>query len=77
MALNKKVISKIMIGFGFVMVAIFIGIGTALIFFPVYPYLPRNMKLAVGLFFLAYGFFRFARLIQQIREQKRKEYYDE
>jgi len=77
MALNKNLISKIMIGFGFVMIAIFLGIGSALIFFPVYPYLPRNIKLVLGFFFLAYGFFRVARQIQQIREQKRKEYYDE
>ena len=62
-----------MIWFGFFMVAVFLCIGIALIFFPVYNYLPGNMKKILGLFFIAYGIFRFARLYQQITEYKRKE----
>ena len=77
MSFNKNIIAKTFTIIGFIMVLVFLVIGSALIFFPVYPYLPRNMKLVIGVFFIAYGFFRFARLIQQIREQKRKEYYDE
>ena len=77
MSFNKNIIAKTLTIIGFIMVLVFLVIGSALLFFPVYPYLPRNMKLVIGVFFIAYGFFRFARLIQQIREQKRKEYYDE
>jgi hypothetical protein len=77
MAWDKNLFSKVMIGFGFVMVAVFFGIGVALIFFPVYTYLPPNIKTMLGAFFMAYGFFRLARIYQSIREQKRKEYNDE
>jgi len=77
MSFNKNIIAKTLTIIGFIMVLVFLVIGSALLFFPVYPYLPRNMKLVIGVFFIAYGFFRFARIIQQIREQKRKEYYDE
>ncbi len=77
MARDKHLLSKIMFGFGFVMVAIFLGIGIALIFSPKFYYLPPNMRYVVGLFFIAYGLFRIARIINSIREQKRKEYYDE
>jgi hypothetical protein len=77
MAWDKNLFSKVMIGFGFVMVAIFFGIGIALIFFPVYNYLPPNLKTVLGAFFMAYGFFRLARIYQNIREQKRKDYYNE
>ena len=77
MALDKKLFSKLMIGFGFVMVAVFFGLGITLIFFPVYTYLPPNVKNILGVFFIAYGFYRLARNYQNIREQKRKEYYDE
>jgi len=77
MSTGRSLFSKIMIGFGFVMVAVFIGIGMILLFFPVYNYLPRNIKSILGVFFIAYGLFRFARIYQQIRLKKRKEYYDE
>jgi len=74
---NRDLFSKIMLGFGFIMVAVFIGIGLSLIFLPKFNYLPLNMRYVVGLFFIAYGLFRIARIINQIREQKRKEYNDE
>jgi hypothetical protein len=81
MAINRNLISKVMIGIGFTVVVIFFGLGIALITLPVYidPFnaLPRNMELVLSLFFIAYGLFRFAKLIQQIKEQKRKENYDE
>ena len=59
------------------MVAVFLGIGITLAFFPVYSYMPKEIRVIFGFFFMAYGFFRLARLIQQIREQKREEYYNE
>jgi hypothetical protein len=74
MAWDKKLFSKIMTIFGFTMVAVFFGIGVTLAFFPVYSYLPREIRIIFGCFFMAYGFFRLARIIQQIREQKREEY---
>ena len=77
MAWDKNLFSKLMIGFGLVMVTVFFGIGVALIFFPVYTYIPPNLKTMLGAFFIAYGFFRLARIYQKFREQKRKEYYDE
>ncbi len=77
MVWDKKLFSKIMIVFGFIMVAVFFGIGITLAFFPVYSYMPREIKIIFGFFFIAYGFFRLARIIQQIRIQKREEYYNE
>jgi len=77
MTQGKNLFSKVMIGFGFAMVAVFFGIGVTLIFFPVYMYLPPNLKTMLGVFFIAYGFFRLARIYQNIREHKRKEYNDE
>ena len=77
MVWDKKLFSKIMTVFGFIMVAVFFGIGITLAFFPVYSYMPREIKIIFGFFFIAYGFFRLARIIQQIRIQKREEYYNE
>lgn len=62
-----------MIWFGFFMVVVFVGLGIMLIFFPVYTYLPPEMKKIIGFFFLAYGIFRLARITSQIRELKRNE----
>jgi len=70
---DKKLFSKIMTIFGFIMVAVFFGIGITLAFFPVYTYLPREIRIIFGFFFIAYGFFRLARIIQQLRLQKREE----
>jgi len=73
---DRDLFSKIMTGFGFVMVAIFLGIGIALILFPVF--IPdKNMRLVFGFFFIVYGLFRLSRLYQQIKEQKRKEFNNE
>jgi prolipoprotein diacylglyceryltransferase len=74
---DRNLFSKIMIGFGFVMVAVFLGMGITLIYFPIFNIPNKNMRLVFGFFFIAYGLFRMARLYQQIRERKRKEYNDE
>jgi hypothetical protein len=74
MALKKEFFAKAMIWFGFFMVAVFIGLGIMLIFFPsVYPTMDPDMKKIFGFFFLAYGVFRVARITTQIRELKRNE----
>lgn len=77
MAPDKNLFSKIMTVFGFFMVAVFIVLGIVLMVLPVFPHLPPNLKTVFGLFFIAYGFFRLARIIQLLRQQKRKEYDDE
>ena len=77
MAWDKNLFSKIMTIFGFFMVVVFLVLGIALVFFPVYNYLPGNMKIIFGVFFITYGIFRLARLIQQIRIQNKKDFYDE
>jgi len=77
MAWDRNLFSKIMTGFGFVMVAVFLGLGVALWFFPVFYFPNQNMKFILGFFFIAYGFFRLARLIQQIKEQKKEKYDNE
>jgi len=77
MVWDKKLFSKIMTIFGFIMVAVFFGLGIALAFFNAYPGINHEMEVIFGCFFMAYGFFRLARIIQQIRIQKREEYYNE
>ena len=74
---DKKLFAKAMTIFGFIMVVVFIGLGIMIAFFPVYPGMTHEIKVIFGCFFIAYGFFRLARIIQQIREQKREEYYNE
>jgi hypothetical protein len=75
---GKNLFSKIMLAFGFCMVAIFFGLGIIMLSYPLPNFqFPGNMKQILGFFFLAYGLFRLARIIQQIREQKYKEYDDE
>ncbi len=52
------------------MVAVYIGLGISLLFFPIYKYIPQNMKIIFGIFFLAYGFFRLIRTIMKLNENK-------
>jgi uncharacterized membrane protein HdeD (DUF308 family) len=59
---------KIMIYFGFFMVALYAGLGILFLFFPVFTYLPPNIKGVFGAFFLLYGIFRLVRLIQKVKE---------
>ena len=79
MALDKNLFSKVMTIFGFFMVVVFLAMGIALIqnYYPVYNYFDPNMKTVLGFFFIMYGVFRLARIIQQIRKQKQKTFYDE
>ena len=50
MAINKEIISKIFIGFNIFMIAIFFLVGFLFIYSPIYPFIPRNMKLIFGVF---------------------------
>ena len=63
--------------FGFFMVVVFLVLGIALTFFPVYTWIDKNMRTIFGFFFITYGIFRLARLIQQIRIQNKKDFYNE
>lgn len=50
------------------MAVIYIGLG-ALLFIPyIYPGIPRNLKFAFALFFIAYGFFRLVKIITKKSE---------
>lgn len=62
-------LAKFMIYFGFVMVAIYIGLGVVLMFFPVFDYIPKNMRVIFGIFFLMYGLLRLARIVQKFKNR--------
>ncbi len=57
-----------MLYFGFFMGVLYIGLGIIFLFFPVFMYLPINVKKIFGAFFLIYGIFRIVKLIQKVRE---------
>lgn len=60
---NKERLAKFMMIFGFVMVAVYIGLGVMLFIPRFYPYVPANLKFAFGIFFIAYGIYRLVRII--------------
>lgn len=53
--------------FGYVMVAVYIGLGIMLLLPRFYPYVPANLKFAFGIFFIAYGLFRLVRMLSKRR----------
>lgn len=59
-----------MIIFGFFMVVLYIGLGATLMFFPAFTYVPKEIRLIFGFFFLMYGAFRLVRLLQKLKELK-------
>ncbi len=68
MIFSKESFSKFMVFFGYLMAVIYIGLG-ALLFIPyIYPGIPRNLKFAFALFFIAYGFFRLVKIITKKSE---------
>lgn len=68
--MNKSFLAKFMFVFGIVMIAVYIGLGVSLIFFPIFMYIPQNMKTIFGIFFLAYGFFRLVRFYMKFKEKR-------
>lgn len=69
MIFNTGWFSKFMSYFGYLMAAIYIGLG-AMLFIPrVYPNVPGVLKFSFALFFIAYGFFRLVKLITKKKEQ--------
>jgi hypothetical protein len=68
MLFSKGWLSKFMVFFGYLMAAIYIGLGVLLFLPKVYPYIPGVLKFSFALFFLAYGFFRLVKLITKKTE---------
>jgi hypothetical protein len=70
MMFSREFLSKFMVFFGYLMALIYIGLG-AMLFIPyIYPGIPRNLKFAFALFFIAYGFFRLVKMITKKSEPK-------
>jgi len=68
MLFDKGWFSKFMNAFGYLMALIYIGLGCLLFVPKVYPGLPRNLKFAFALFFIAYGLYRFVKLLTKKNE---------
>jgi len=62
---NREWLAKFMEIFGYVMVAVYIGLGVMLFIPRFYPYVPANLKFAFAIFFLAYGVFRLVRMLSK------------
>jgi len=60
-------LEKFMMYFGMLMVAIYIGLGVVLMFVPVFEYIPKNMRVIFGIFFLMYGLLRLSRIYQKFK----------
>jgi hypothetical protein len=65
MLFNKGWFSKFMDIFGYLMAAIYVGLGVMLFLPSVYPNIPGVLKFSFALFFIAYGFFRLVKLISK------------
>ena len=61
---------KFMIIFGFFMVALYVGLGATLMFFPAFSYIPKEIRVIFGFFFFVYGTFRLVRLLQKLKDLK-------
>lgn len=68
MLIDKGWFSKFMGIFGYLMAAVYIGLGIILFLPSVYPYIPGVLKFSFALFFMAYGFFRLVKLITKKTE---------
>jgi hypothetical protein len=68
MVFNKGWFSKFMDIFGYLMAAIYVGLGVMLFLPSVYPNIPGVLKFSFALFFIAYGFYRLVKLLSQKKE---------
>jgi hypothetical protein len=57
-----------MILFGYLMAAVYVGLGCLLFLPEVYPAIPKNIKFAFSLFFISYGIFRLVKLLSRKKE---------
>jgi hypothetical protein len=68
MLFNKGWFSKFMDIFGYLMAAIYVGLGIMLFLPRVYPNVPGVLKFSFALFFIAYGFYRLVKLLSKKTE---------
>jgi hypothetical protein len=68
MLLNKAWFSKFMTIFGYLMAVIYIGLGIMLFLKSILPDVPKNLKFAFALFFIAYGLYRLVKMRSKIDE---------
>ena len=54
--------------FGYLMAAIYVGLGVTLFVPGVYPNIPGVLKFSFALFFIAYGFYRLVKLFTRKTE---------
>ena len=63
MLFSKGWLSKFMIYFGYLMAAIYVGLGVVLLASDIFPVKPPALNFSIALFFIAYGFYRLVKLI--------------
>lgn len=68
MLFNRDIFSKFMVFFGYLMAIIYIGLGSILFLPDMYPGIPKNLKFAFSLFFIAYGLYRLVKMITKKSE---------
>jgi len=68
MLLNKAWFSKFMTIFGYFMAIVYIGLGLMLFWASILPNVPKNLKFAFALFFIAYGLFRLVKMRSKVDE---------
>ena len=68
MLLNKAWFSKFMTIFGYLMAVIYIGLGIMLFLKNILPNVPKHLKFAFALFFIAYGLFRLVKMRSKVDE---------
>ncbi len=70
MSKGRVFFSKFMIIFGYFMAIVYVGLGASLFLKQVFPGIPPNLKIAFSLFFIAYGIFRFVKMISKHQENE-------
>ncbi len=63
MAFDKVWFSRFMKYFGYLMAAIYVGLGITLLTSDIFHGIPPALKFSFSLFFIAYGLFRLVKLI--------------
>ena len=66
-------VGKALFIFGLIMVLFYITGGFILIFADYFAYIPKNIRVIFGIFFIAYGLFRAARVYQKLNSSNYEE----
>lgn len=64
----KEKFAKFMLYFGLSMSVIYIVLGICLFVLPYFNYISKEMRIGFGIFFIAYGVFRFARGYSRVKK---------